>query len=222
MFETLRNYKPGVHLEFYHDTWMNRSFRKTFSVKVPHDPRIFATCDPAIVEHVLITKGPAFYEKGPQWRTAFHDLLGGGIFNADGDHWKLQRKLAAHEFSVRSLRDFMTTTFRAHVGKLCEIVDAHAGAPFDVQQLFARYTLDSIGQIGFGVEIGCLDDKEGQDEERKAFAAAFDTSTNLIGNRFVDPLWKIKRLLARTPLASPRNSARFARRSSSSRSGARR
>ena len=95
----------------------------------------------------------------------------------------------------------MTTTFRAHVGKLCEIVDAHAGAPFDVQQLFARYTLDSIGQIGFGVEIGCLDDKEGQDEERKAFAAAFDTSTNLIGNRFVDPLWKIKRLLARTPLA---------------------
>ena len=54
---------------------------------------------------------------------------GGGIFDADGDHWKLQRKLAAHEFSVRSLRDFMTTTFRAHVGKLCEIVDAHAGAP---------------------------------------------------------------------------------------------
>ena len=201
LFETLRNYKPGVHLEYYHDTWVNRSFRKTFTIGLPHDPRIFGTCDPAIVEHVLITKGPAFYEKGPQWRTAFHDLLGGGIFNADGDHWKLQRKLAAHEFSVRSLRDFMTTTFRAHVGKLCEIVDAHAGAPFDVQQLFARYTLDSIGQIGFGVEIGCLDDKEGQDEERKAFAAAFDTSTNLIGNRFVDPLWKIKRLLARTPLA---------------------
>ena len=201
LFETLRNYKPGVHLEYYHATWVNRSFRKTFTIGLPHDPRIFGTCDPAIVEHVLITKGPAFYEKGPQWRTAFHDLLGGGIFNADGDHWKLQRKLAAHEFSVRSLRDFMTTTFRAHVGKLCEIVDAHAGAPFDVQQLFARYTLDSIGQIGFGVEIGCLDDKEGQDEERKAFAAAFDTSTNLIGNRFVDPLWKVKRLLARTPLA---------------------
>ena len=54
LLETLRNYKPGVHLEFYHDTWMNRSFRKTFSVKVPHDPRIFATCDPANRSRVAI------------------------------------------------------------------------------------------------------------------------------------------------------------------------
>ena len=34
-----------------------------------------------------------------------------------------------------------------------------------------------------------------------AFAQAFDAATTGSGDRFVDPLWKIKRLLARTPPA---------------------
>ncbi|KAJ7515108.1 hypothetical protein O6H91_23G071600 [Diphasiastrum complanatum] len=34
------------------------------------------------------------------------DLLGKGIFNVDGEHWKIQRKVASHEFTTRSLRDF--------------------------------------------------------------------------------------------------------------------
>ena len=54
------------------------------------------------------------WEKGGEWRTIFEDLLGNGIFNADGFLWKKQRKVASAEFSRGSLRDFMFGCFAAN------------------------------------------------------------------------------------------------------------
>ncbi|RVW65764.1 Cytochrome P450 86A1 [Vitis vinifera] len=49
------------------------------------------TCHPKNIEHILRTRFDN-YPKGPTWQTAFHDLLGQGIFNSDGDTWLIQRK----------------------------------------------------------------------------------------------------------------------------------
>jgi len=58
----------------------------------------------------------------------------------------------------------------------------------DIQKLFYNYTLESIGEIGFGVELGCLT------EDASPFSNAFDTAQNLSFSRFFDPMWKLSRL----------------------------
>ena len=186
--EVLTYYKPGKFYD-WHLTMARAAGLRCWTIKLPHDPRIFGTVDPKVVEHVLVD--PVAYEKGEQWRTAFMDVLGDGIFNADGDSWRQQRKVAAHEFSVRSLRTFMTSVFRERQEAVVRLVEASAdaGGSLDVQELFARYTLDSIGQIGFGVEIDCLDDGA----VASSFSQSFDTATKRAGARFVDPLWQLKR-----------------------------
>lgn len=37
-----------------------------------------------------------------------NDLFGHGIFNADGEQWKYQRKTAANIFNVKNFRDHFT------------------------------------------------------------------------------------------------------------------
>ena len=188
--EVLAHYKPGKIYDWHHANAVLAGIDRCFTIKLPHDPRIFGTVNPAVVQHVLIDAFKT-YDKGPQWRTAFHDLLGDGIFNADGDLWRRQRKVASHEFSVRTLKTFHCRVFDESGASVVRLVRAAGGAPINVQDLFARYTLDSIGKVGFGVEVGCLDDGD----VASSFARAFDTATQHSGSRFVDPIWKLKRLL---------------------------
>lgn len=48
------------------------------------------------------------YIKGPEFHGAMNDLFGNGIFNANGEHWKYQRKTASHIFNVKNFRDHFT------------------------------------------------------------------------------------------------------------------
>jgi cytochrome P450 len=48
------------------------------------------------------------YVKGPNFNYATKELLGHGIFNANGEQWKWQRKTASLIFNVRNFRDHFT------------------------------------------------------------------------------------------------------------------
>ncbi|VAH72772.1 unnamed protein product [Triticum turgidum subsp. durum] len=61
-----------------------------------------------------------------------------------------------------------------------------------MEDLFMRSTLDSIFTIGFGVNLGSLSNSN---QEGAAFARAFDDASEQVLYRFLDPLWKAKRLL---------------------------
>lgn len=54
-------------------------------------------------------------------------------------------------------------------------------------------TLEAIGNVGFGVEIGCLPCQFPLPDN--AFATAFDSASDTVCRRFFDPLWKLKRFL---------------------------
>lgn len=68
-------------------------------------------------------------------------LLGDGIFNADGEMWKKQRKTASFEFASKNLRDFSASVFRDYAMKLSSIlceasidkkdIDMQVCPPFD-------------------------------------------------------------------------------------------
>nr|XP_029119641.1 cytochrome P450 704B1 [Elaeis guineensis] len=184
--EQLRNY------DRMHD-WLAEylSVSKTITVSMPFTSFTYIA-DPANVEHVLKTNFNN-YPKGELYRSYMDVLLGDGIFNADGDMWRKQRKTASFEFASKNLRDFSTKVFREYALKLSNILCQSSinNQDMDVQDLFMRMTLDSICKVGFGVEIGTLS----PNLPDNSFAQAFDAANIIVTLRFIDPFWRIKRFL---------------------------
>ncbi|XP_039814228.1 cytochrome P450 704C1-like [Panicum virgatum] len=174
----------------YHTEHSRR--HRTFRVLTPTCNDVY-TVDPANVEYVLKANF-ANYGKGAMMHDVMEDLLGDGIFNVDGAKWRHQRKVASHEFSTRVLRDYSSAVFRDTAAELAAVVATAAGeGKVDVHDQLMRSTLESIFQVGFGVSLGAVFGSSS--EEGAAFARAFDDASEQVLYRFIDPLWKAKRLL---------------------------
>lgn len=159
---------------------------------------VTVTCNPRNLEHVLRTRFDN-YPKGPMWQSAFHDLLGQGIFNSDGDTWLLQRKTAALEFTTRTLRQAMARwANRSIKARLWRILADHcdkagSGPGVDLQDLLLRLTFDNICGLTFGKDPETLS----PDLPDNPFASAFDSATEATLQRFLYPsfLWRLKKAL---------------------------
>eukprot|EP00252_Welwitschia_mirabilis_P009114 TRINITY_DN21432_c0_g1_i1.p1 TRINITY_DN21432_c0_g1~~TRINITY_DN21432_c0_g1_i1.p1 ORF type:complete len:434 (-),score=31.41 TRINITY_DN21432_c0_g1_i1:109-1320(-) len=154
--------------------------------------RLLFTVDPAVVEHILKTNFHN-YVKGPASHEIQYELLGHGIFNSDGENWRIQRKSASLEFSSKILRKYNTPTFRKYALRLASVLqELSKDSILDLQDLFMRMTFDSICELGFGVEIASLSSKLPEVN----FAKAFDRSNALCASRYFDPLWKLKKFFS--------------------------
>ncbi|KAI3468716.1 hypothetical protein Pfo_025379 [Paulownia fortunei] len=156
---------------------------------------VTVTCDPKNLEHILKVSFDN-YPKGPTWQAVFHDLLGQGIFNSDGDTWLFQRKTAALEFTTRTLRQAMARwVSRAIKTRFCPILSTAQleGKPVDLQDLLLRLTFDNICGLAFGKDPQTL--SPGLPEN--SFATAFDRATEASLQRFILPefIWKFKKWL---------------------------
>ncbi|XP_040987292.1 cytochrome P450 86A22-like [Juglans microcarpa x Juglans regia] len=156
---------------------------------------VTVTCDPKNVEHILKARFDN-YPKGPGWQAAFHDLLGEGIFNSDGDTWLFQRKTAALEFTTRTLRQAMARwVSRAIKFRFCPILETaqSQGKSIDFQDLLLRLTFDNICGLAFGKDPQTL--SPGLPEN--GFALAFDQATEATLQRFILPeiVWKLRKWL---------------------------
>ncbi|XP_057772431.1 cytochrome P450 86A1 [Salvia miltiorrhiza] len=190
----------------FHD-WMAATLRstgaaatyQTCTVAVPFLARrqgfYTVTCHPSNIEHILRTRFDN-YPKGPTWQTAFHDLLGQGIFNSDGDTWLIQRKTAALEFTTRTLRQAMarwvSRTIRTRLWVILEKA-ARDRRPVDLQDLLLRLTFDNICGLTFGKDPETLS----PEMPENPFAVAFDSATEATLQRLLYPgfLWKLKKFL---------------------------
>jgi cytochrome P450 len=122
--------------------------------------RYFITCDPSNVRHIF-TSNFANYPKGEEYAAIF-DVLGGGIFNADGESWRRQRVKAQmlmtgpwfRAFTARCSRDKVERSllpFLAH-----HATDDGRTPPCDLHDVFLRLTFDMTCTLVFGVDPGCL------------------------------------------------------------------
>ncbi|GFP97977.1 cytochrome p450 86a1 [Phtheirospermum japonicum] len=153
------------------------------------------TCHPKNIEHILRTRFDNF-PKGPTWQTAFHDLLGQGIFNSDGETWLIQRKTAALEFTTRTLRQAMARWVNRTIRtRLWIILDkaARDHTSVDLQDLLLRLTFDNICGLTFGKDPETLS----IDLPENPFAIAFDSATEATLQRLLYPgfLWRCKKIL---------------------------
>lgn len=161
----------------------------TWTAKWPMSPRYYFTARPDVVEHVLRSHFETF-EKGVLFRSKLSDLLGAGIFVSDGERWREQRRAASHMFSLRGFRSTIMTAFVKNAPALeKELAENTEPGILNVSSLFYRYTLDSIGDIAFGINVDSLSHAD------QPFARAFDTAQALCETRFTHPGWQVVELL---------------------------
>ncbi|PWZ54208.1 Cytochrome P450 94A1 [Zea mays] len=184
--------------------WMTEALARqtttcTFVLRRPGGVRGAITANPANVEHFLRTSFD-HYPKGPRFASLLHDFLGRGIFNADGEAWRAQRKVASHEFNTRSLRAFVARCVHAELhGRLLPLLRraAASGSPLDLQDVLERFAFDNICRVAFDHDPRQLPD-DGDDTADSSFADAFRDAANLSAGRFryaVPGFWKIKKAL---------------------------
>lgn len=157
--------------------------------------RFVVTANPAVVQHILKTNFPN-YQKGETFRSTLQELLGDGIFNADGDNWKFQRQVSSHEFNTKSLRKFVEQVVDTEIDdRLIPILSKSAAerSVLDFQDILQRFAFDNICRIGFGYDPEYLLPSLPQAK----FAVAFDDAVKVSSERFftMSPVWKIKRAL---------------------------
>ncbi|KAJ3071410.1 Protein kinase alk2 [Podochytrium sp. JEL0797] len=171
--------------DFFLETFETTN-NETFVLKLPFAPALFMVNDPAIVEFVLKTRFDVF-EKGADFRQTFHDFLGVGIFNSDGESWKYQRKLAAKIFNVKNFKEFVNDVFSSEMQSFGAVLSEFAptGELFDLHELFFRFTFDSFVQIGFGIEINTI-----RAAEKPEFMVAFDSIQSRSAIRLFSSSWK--------------------------------
>ncbi|GJM87992.1 hypothetical protein PR202_ga04004 [Eleusine coracana subsp. coracana] len=154
------------------------------------------TANPANVEYMLKTNFDNF-PKGKKFAELLGDLLGGGIFNVDGDAWRHQRKMASLELGSVNVRSYAFKIIAEEITTRLMPVLADAadkGTVIDLQDVFRRFAFDTICKISFGLDPGCLD----PEMPVSKLADAFDAATRLCAMRgaAVSPMvWKMKRLL---------------------------
>lgn len=181
-------FRHGVN-ELFVD--LHQRFGKTFALRaLPCMPWMLNTTCPKNVKHILKTNFEN-YPKGLDNYDKLVDLLGGGIFNADGMDWYHQRKISSHMFTATLFKEHIWVVVRRNARMLRDIFEASADKdrPVDVFNLMNRFTLDTIGEIGFGKCIGSLEDPS------SPFLRSFDRAQQICFWRFLNPLWKLFRCL---------------------------
>ncbi|KAL8236916.1 hypothetical protein R6Q59_017997 [Mikania micrantha] len=157
----------------------------------------FITANPANVEHMVKTNFDN-YPKGSRFIYILQEFLGRGIFNAEGESWRTQRKIASYEFNTRSLRNFVMDSAAVELhNRFIPILQqaADLNRVVDIQDLLERYTFDNICKVAFNFDPGCL---AGDGTSGGEFMKAFEEATTLMAKRFISifpGLHSIKKLL---------------------------
>ncbi|KAK6922308.1 Cytochrome P450, partial [Dillenia turbinata] len=153
------------------------------------------TVDPTNIEYMLKTRFRNF-PKGKYYRERFNDLLGDGIFNADDESWKEQRRVATSEMHSSRFVEHSSRTIEDLVcQKLLKLIEklVMSGDAIDLQEVLLRFTFDNICMAAFGVDPGCLS----LELPEIPFAKAFEEATEFTLFRFMVPpcVWKPMKFL---------------------------
>ncbi|XP_031479103.1 cytochrome P450 86B1-like [Nymphaea colorata] len=151
------------------------------------------TADTANVEYMLKTNFKN-YPKGKYYRERFSELLGDGIFNADDEMWKVQRRAASGEMHSARFVEYSAKTIEELTHKkLIKLAEklSRDGRSVDLQDVFLRFTFDNICIAALGVDTRCL----AVDLPEVPFARAFERATENTSFRFTVPplVWKAMR-----------------------------
>ncbi|KZO98275.1 cytochrome P450 [Calocera viscosa TUFC12733] len=121
------------------------------------------TTDPRAIAHVL--SHVENYPKPEYTRGLLGSVTGQGLFIAEGEDHKRQKRIMNPSFSPGQIRD-VTPIFFDTANHLRDVLDGVLGTrsekELDVYTFSGRASLDIIGQAGFGYQFHSLDDAENE------------------------------------------------------------
>ncbi|GBE85606.1 Cytochrome P450 52E2 [Sparassis crispa] len=158
----------------------------------------------------VLTTGFNHFHKGVGPKERMEKFLGDGIFNRDDDLWKAHRAIARPFFARDRISDF--GLFERYTSATLSLIFSitSSGQPVEVQDIFARFTLDASSEFLFGTNMDTLSGKlpipgktkmspmgSATDDEFGGFSSAFETLQAIVSKRIKRGklLWPIAELL---------------------------
>ncbi|TPX73444.1 hypothetical protein CcCBS67573_g05293 [Chytriomyces confervae] len=158
--------------DFYVETF-EKTNNATLVIKIPFNPNNYSFNNPEILEF------------GPRFQEIMHDFLGDGIFNADGESWRTQRKLAANIFNVKNFKEHVDSVFTSQEVSFSRALEMHGGESKEFDLKF-RNTCMHIQ-----VNTNSL-----QSNDNVEIMKAFDNVQERVAVRFVNSFWGIGELIS--------------------------
>jgi cytochrome P450 len=151
---------------------------------------VVAVSDPKWCNQVLRAR-PEIFTRQSKLAPVFSEMGAGGVFSAEGEAWRTQRKLATFALAQRQLRGLypklQTVTFR--LKKRWERC-ADADESLDIIEDLKRFTVDITTLITFGRDVNTIE-HQGDVIQRKLELIFPAVNRRLLA--FL-PIWRVVRL----------------------------
>ncbi|KDO37420.1 hypothetical protein CISIN_1g043945mg [Citrus sinensis] len=152
------------------------------------------TSDPMNV-HYISSKNFSNYPKGPDLRMIL-EPFGDGVFAADGNLWKMQRKMIHSVMKHKKFESALEKTiYQKLENGLIPVLDhaSEVGIKVDLQDVFQRFTFDNICMSVLGINPNYLSFEFPQ----VAYANAFNATEQAVFYRHIVPKswWKLQKWL---------------------------
>ncbi len=150
--------KPHIHRQV--ERW-SREFGPFFRIQLG-SRKIFVVADHAAIGAILRDRPDGFRRTQRLSQISQEIGLLPGVFGAEGEAWRRQRKMVMAGFDPRHLRAYFPSLV-----KVCDRLErrwraaASAGTAIDLQSDLMRFTVDTISGLAFGADVNTL----GSDEE---------------------------------------------------------
>lgn len=154
-------------------------------------PRPVLVVNDAKVAEQFFRERPETYRRVSDVETVFSEMSAAGVFSAEGDAWRAQRRLAMEALANRNLRGFYPTleVVAARLVRRWERA-ADEGRVLDIADELKRFTVDVTTALVFGHDMNTLE--KGDDIIQRHLEKIFPAFNRRLNALF--PYWRYIRL----------------------------
>jgi cytochrome P450/nitrite reductase/ring-hydroxylating ferredoxin subunit len=131
-----------------------RQYGPVYTYRMGRTP-VVAISAPVLSEQVLRAR-PETFRRLRNVQPVFKEAGVDGVFSAEGEEWRAQRRLVMEALSYRQLRRFYPS-LKMIAGRLRERWLRAGGAPLDIVEELKRFTVDVTTLLTFGHDVNTIE-----------------------------------------------------------------
>lgn len=137
----------------------SKEYGPIFKIQLGNMPILAITSPEAI--HYVLKNRPDKFRRFSKMDDIIRELGVIGVFNAEGDSWKRQRKLVSQALNVQNLKNFFPVLI-----SITEILFnrwrelSAKGTALEIKSELMRYTVDVTARLAFGYNMNTIEEKE--------------------------------------------------------------
>ena len=143
---------PGFHAQL--EGWA-RTYGPIYRLRMgPRDAVVVSR--PDLIAGILRDR-PNGWSRFEPMRAVIHEMGVNGLFNAEGESWRRQRRLVTAAFTPSHLKRYFPL-IKLMTERLKNRLDAaaQAGSWIDLQPMLMRYTVDVTASLAFGIDVNTI------------------------------------------------------------------